>query len=286
MRWCQTELPNLVAATQQAADMDESTIAWQLPAVIWDFLSGRRRWVEWLATHHTGLAAARRAHDRTGEGWMLNMLGPAYRDLRRFDEAVDCLQQALAIWREAGNRDLEGWTLYNLGDTYRLVGRFDEALDHLLLALARSREAGVRWGEGWVLNMLGDTYRELDRYDEAFATLQEALTIRREVGDHIGYCWTLHLLGRTCLDRGRFEEGIAFLRRSLATSREHNLRWLSGHDLLLIGDAMRDIGQPHEARESWRQALTIFEDIDDARADEARDRLLSPSSRSGHVPGP
>jgi tetratricopeptide (TPR) repeat protein len=46
---------------------------------------------------------------------MLTGVGVACRRLRLFDEAIDCLQQAVAIHREVRDRYTEGWTLNYFG---------------------------------------------------------------------------------------------------------------------------------------------------------------------------
>ena len=53
--------------------------------------------------------------DRRGMAWEWGYLGLAYGELRRFDEAIGCLQQAVAIHREVRDRYTEGWTLDYLG---------------------------------------------------------------------------------------------------------------------------------------------------------------------------
>jgi tetratricopeptide (TPR) repeat protein len=58
-------------------------------------------------------------HDRYGEGQALNNLGNAHRDLRRFEDAVTCYQDALVIYRETGDRHGEGQALSNLDLAYQ-----------------------------------------------------------------------------------------------------------------------------------------------------------------------
>ena len=61
-----------------------------------------------LTVTEAALAAARRAGDTAAEGRALSNLGNAYRELRRFEEAIGCYQQSLAIYRETGDRHGEG----------------------------------------------------------------------------------------------------------------------------------------------------------------------------------
>lgn len=273
LAWCDAELPNLVAAVHLAARHDEMIVAWKLPVILWDFFVVRKHWADWITTHHVGLAAAKRMRDPEGEAWILNMLGPAYRELKRFEDALDCFQQALELWQEIGDREGRGWTLYNLGDTCREIGRLDDAVGYFQRSLALSREAGERWGEGWVLNMLGDTCRQLGRLTEAVEYLRQSLPIRREIGDRVGEGWTLNMLGDTCRQLGRWDEAIDFYRQSLHNSREIGLPKLEGHNLLSLGDTLRDIGRLDAAHESWRSALAVFEGISDPRVVEASARI-------------
>ncbi len=275
LEWCETERPNLVAATRQAAEYGQHITAWKLPVVLWDFFTMRKHWADWITTHQIGLAAAQQIDDRNGEGWILNNLGVAYRDVRRFEEAIDCFQRALTIRQEAGGRSGEGWVLYNLGETHRVLGRFEEAIDYLKQALSIGRAAGQRWGEGWVLNMLGDACRGLGRFEEALDYLQQALTIRQEIDDQVGKGWTLNMLGVVYRELGRFEKAIDYFHQALMISHQDNIPGLEGHNLSCLGDVFQDTGQLGAAQTHWCQALTIFEDLGDPRAAEVRARLAT-----------
>ena len=58
---------------------------------------------------------------------MLTSLAGSYYDLRRFEKAIDCQQQALAISREIGDRLGEGVALINLGAISNNLRRLHEA---------------------------------------------------------------------------------------------------------------------------------------------------------------
>jgi tetratricopeptide (TPR) repeat protein len=282
VEWCETELSNLVAATRQAAEHGHYVTAWKLPVVLWDFFSMRKHWVDWITIHQVGLAAARELRDRDGEGRILNSLGAAYRDLRRFEDAIDCFQQSLEIRREIGDQHTKGWILYNLGETYRVLGRFAEAIDYFHQALLIGRKAGERWGEGWVLTMLGDAYRGLGRFAEAIDYLNQALMIREEIGDQLGKSRTLNTLGTTYHELGRFQEAIDYLNQARKISHDDNFPGLEGHNLSCLGDAYREIGQLDTAQQYWRQALVILDNLGDPLAAEVRARLaaLHPENRA------
>jgi hypothetical protein len=52
--------------------------------------------------------------DRHREGWALNNLGIALREVKRFEEAMTAHQEAAAIYRGTGDQHGEGAALNNL----------------------------------------------------------------------------------------------------------------------------------------------------------------------------
>ncbi len=78
-----------------AAENGHDDIAWKLAATMQYYSSLRKPWTAWISTRKAGLRCARRSADRLGEAWMLNDLGGVYFDLRRHEEALECISQAL-----------------------------------------------------------------------------------------------------------------------------------------------------------------------------------------------
>jgi tetratricopeptide (TPR) repeat protein len=88
------------------------------------------------------LAIRRETGNRYGEGTTLNNLGNAYRELRRFEEAVDCSQQSLAICPETGDRYGEGQIMENLGIAYQAMRQPGRAAECWREAAAAMRDVG------------------------------------------------------------------------------------------------------------------------------------------------
>ncbi|CDR06902.1 transcriptional regulator AfsR [Streptomyces iranensis] len=184
LEWCETERPNLVAAVHQAAAASRRPdIAWRLAAVLWGFLYLRGHLHDWLDTARAALDAARDAHDRTGEAWSLNVTALALTAMRRFDAAIDHLEQALTVLRASGDRWGEGITFDVLGAVQHRLHHHDKAIEHYRQALGAHRDSGNRWHEGETLGHLGDVLLAAGDPEAARTRWRQALMVFEEL-DH------------------------------------------------------------------------------------------------------
>jgi tetratricopeptide (TPR) repeat protein len=97
-----------------------------------------------LVPEMSGVLAARRKDKQgnTAEAGALDNLGLAYQQLRRFQEAISCYQDALVIRRETGDRRGEAQTLSNLGLAYQELQQLDKAAGYWRDAATVMRNAG------------------------------------------------------------------------------------------------------------------------------------------------
>jgi tetratricopeptide (TPR) repeat protein len=300
LAWLNAERPNLIAAVSLAADTGHDSHARDIPLALFRFFDLRKHWAAWIATHQIALSAARRLGDRHGEGVVLNNLGVAYRqrrrfdealachaqsldisestgdrhgegralnnsgithrDLRQFDAALACHQRAVAIFRDVSDRRGEAEALYNVGNTYDELRRFNDAVACFEQTLTLYRDVGDRYGEGWTVNGMGVAYRELRRFDDALDSFRQALTIRREIGDRHGEGHTLTNLGKTYGELMRFDEALDTLQQALGIRREIGDRHGEGMTLQCLGCVHRDLGQLDDALKYYQQALAAFKE--------------------------
>ncbi len=261
--WFEAERANIVAATRQAADSQHHDIAWQLPAVSWDFFYRRRHLADWITISTIGLASARRIGDRHGEAWSLHSLGDAVRDSGRPDEAIGHHRRALAIRREIGDRQGEGWTLGNLGLCYEDQRHFTRALTCYRQAAAAERDAGDSWGLGVSLTNIGEASQNLGRFEEGLAACQEALPLHRQIGDQHSEAWTMNNLASIYKHLHRWHDAIDHCHQALAIQRDIDDRWGQSRtlsNLAIIHEATRQYTQ---AIDSYQQALTLQRGLGD-----------------------
>ncbi len=273
--WCERERVNLVPATRMAAAIGDHLTASQLPSVLVDYFFLRKPWPEWITTHEIGLESAQVLGNSPGVAGMLTGLGVAYNDIRRSDDAIDCLEQALPHWRRIGFTLQEAFTHYALGAAYRETGRHTAALGQLEHSLSLFRKLASEWGQGVVLRQLGETYRNLRRFDEAIVTLDEALAICRDSRDRYGVGCILHELGSAYLDLERPGNAVDNLRKALAIRRETADRQGEARTLRALGHAYRALGQTSKGRSCLRESLALLEDLSDPRSEAVAGELAS-----------
>jgi tetratricopeptide (TPR) repeat protein len=260
----ETERPGLLAAVALAERRGWDQQVWRLCDSIGRPLERLGYLDDVLTVEESALAAVRRAGiTPAAEGSALGNLGSVYLELRRFDEAIACFQDALPIFWEAGDRCAEGVTLDGLGSAYSGLRRFDEATDCYRDALAIFRETSDRHREGLTLTNLGIAYGGLRRFEEEVRCCRDAVAIHRETGDLRDLGLPLRNLGLAYYNLERLEDSIACDRDALAIYRQTGDRCGEGLTLANLGTVYQKLGRFEEAIGCYRDAVAIFHEAGD-----------------------
>jgi DNA-binding SARP family transcriptional activator/tetratricopeptide (TPR) repeat protein len=234
--------------------------------------------------HEQALALFRRAGDWIGEARTLTNLGIVYGRLGRYTSAASHSRRALALFRRARDRVGEAWASVCLGSVQARVGRHRPAIEHHALALTLFRQLGDRAGEAWALESLGAVHADLWQTEQAAEYYRQALFLFGQTGDRYGETWAQNGLGEAAFAAGQPAEALA--RHSAAHpaatvtgARDQQARAHRG-----LGNAYRALGDLARAREQYRQALTLYTElempeVDDVRAYTAALTQPSPSAR-------
>lgn len=268
IEWCSVEQANLTAAVRLAADVGEDGIAWQLPAALWGFYYRRKPWEDWITTHRIGLSAAERAGDDFGVATMLGNLAIAFRELRQQTDAEDCFRRALQIWVRLGDRYGEALVCNGYGNACREWGRLDEAVSYSERALAGWESVADKHGAGMTHNSLSGIYRERNDLDRALAHSSRAVAVFRELGDRYSEAWALHGAANVQRTLGHLAEAIELHRLALDVRAGLGDRY--GQALTLAGLAADydQAGRAEDREDALREALIIFRELGDPKADE------------------
>jgi DNA-binding SARP family transcriptional activator len=267
LNWCDAEQANLAAAVRLAAETGHNDVAWKLPVALRGFLDLRRPWPVWLGCATTGVAAARRAGDRSGQAWALDCLGHASAGLGRLEDALDCYREAQHIRREIGDQWGErANSMTNLGCTYLDLCRLDLALDCFQQVLAASRTAGNRYVECLALINLGQTYSRLKLLDDALACSLRALAAAREIGYRQAEGIVASQVAATYRAMSQPDKAQRCFQQALAIRRQARDRHGEAETLRDLGDLFSSTGHISGALPFWRQGLAIAQDLGDQHA--------------------
>jgi DNA-binding SARP family transcriptional activator len=275
LAWYGDERANVVTATVQAAAAGLHDIAWRLPPNLFPLFNRRGNWTDCVTTHRVAAESVRKAVDRLGEAWVLNILGWSLARLRD-EDAFGYLEQALAIRRELGDTRGEAQSAIGLGEGYLKVrGPGEEAVKYLRLAADLLRPTDMLSLRAIALNNLGEVHLDLGDLDAAEESCVEARDIWREIGGY-GEGWALDNLGRVYLALGRIDDAATSLTDAIDAHRASGELAGQAATLKHLGYARSAAGDLAAARNSWTEALSIFEQIDErAEAAEVAAALAS-----------
>ena len=275
LAWYGDERANVVTATLQAAAAGLHDIAWRLPPNLFPLFNRRGNWTDCVTTHRVAAESVRKAGDRLGEAWVLNTLGWSLARLRD-KEAFGYLEQAMAIRRELGDTRGEAQSAIGLGEGYLKVrGPGEEAVRYLRLAADLLRPTDMLSLRAIALNNLGEVHLDLGDLDAAEESCVEARDIWREIGGY-GEGWALDNLGRVYLALGRIDDAASSLTDAIDAHRASGELAGQATTLKHLGHARSAAGDLAAARNSWTEALSIFEQIDErAEAAEVAAALAS-----------
>jgi CHAT domain-containing protein len=180
-------------------------------------------------------------------------LGNYDRALRDLEEALT-LAESLKT-----RKDEVATALNNIGLVYRDMGKYDDALENLDRALEIDRALGSRWAIAYDLRNKALTYVRMGEPEKAVPLLKEALETARAIGNKINEAKILLGLGEAAMvldsnneSRESFSDALS-LARSMSL-RETEWRALFGISKLLLKENHKD-----EAKDILADAIKVIE---------------------------
>lgn len=283
LSWLDSERENLIAAASEAAAVSgQATAAWQLPVFLHVYFDLRGHFADWIATHETGLNAARRAGDRVGQAWTLSSLAAALILLERPAEAVRHLRRAASLHREAGQDNGHANSLNSLGISSAQLGDTGRSIRYLQRALVMRRRTGDQHGQAMTLANLAMAHRQGAQLAVALGYAEQAVLVAKQAGDERLLGNSLTVLGDLLRAAGRLDEAIDVLGQAVSIEHETGTRLYTAEAFSYLGRAYAERGQADQARDAWATALTLYGPLNDSYA--ARVRSSLESLRAGSAP--
>ncbi|MEU7784021.1 BTAD domain-containing putative transcriptional regulator [Amycolatopsis sp. NPDC049159] len=274
LAWFDTEHANLIAAQRTAAAAAWHDVVWQLAWGTHTFQNRRGMLHDRLAGWRAALDAAAHLADPAALSRAHRLLADVHANLRRHDEAVEHLQEAIALAELHDDRTEQSLAQHGLSWVWQLRGDDRRALAHATRALALFRALGRPVWEARELNQVGWLAAQVGDHETARSHCEAALALHRHHGDTHAEADTLDSLGYIEFHTGRHETAIDHYRRALTLYRDRGNTFQVADTLDRLGQPLAALGHHDEARAAWREALEMYRQQDRGRdADRVRAQL-------------
>jgi tetratricopeptide (TPR) repeat protein len=261
--WLDTELANLLATAQHAAQHGWPEHTWHMSAILDRHLRTRGRYGDAQTLHQHALDLASQLGNHTAAIRALNGLGVVHRWLSDYQRAADHFWRALQIAQATGDRAGEIDAQHGLGVAHRRQGRYEQAADHYGRALQMAQAIGDRGGETNAQHGLGDVHWILGRYEQAADHYGRALQMAQAIGDRGGEINAQHGLGNVHRMLGRYEQAADHYGRALRMAQAIGDRGGEINALNGLGYVHWRLGNHEEAGDHLGQASQIAQAIGD-----------------------
>ena len=191
-------------------------------------------------------------------------LGELLRQLHRYQEALQCLEEALQLLTAIGNLIGLASCHFNLGNVYRDLEAYETALQHYL----KGEDIAVQIGKaphhhahGALLMAIATTYSKLGNHREALHYYRQVLEVSRKIGDWPDVVATLRRLAVTHEILREFPEALVCYQEALQLSRDlrdrQEERTILATMAHLYRQQLRDF---HAALPCYHQSLALWEE--------------------------
>ncbi len=271
--WLATERQVLLAALRQAVGYGFDTHVWQLAWAVTSYFDRHGHWYDAASSHEEGLKAAQRLGDLQAQAIIHICLASAYGRLGRHDAANEQMRRALELYEALDDQAGKAHAHRTLTWVLDRQGRYREALMHAEQAVELFRIAGRPAGQARALNAAGWFHIQLGAPGEGLRLCQRALDLQMEIADRFGLVDTLDSIARAHACMARYDEATACYQQARQLCREFDDRYDEAQILVHLGDMSLAADDLDSAVAAWRDAVTIFDDLDLPEAANLRAKL-------------
>ncbi|WP_326585701.1 tetratricopeptide repeat protein [Streptomyces sp. NBC_00481] len=249
-----------------------TTYTWQLASAMHFFLQRRGRRHEITAVHTAVLAALEQVKPAPDDPRIHQHLGRAYSHLERPGEAHRHLRRALEIHTGHGDAVAQAHVHASIGFVHGQERQHESALRQYAISLGLSRRTGHTHGEARAWNGVAWHRANLGAYEQAHGDAQRAVELFEVIDDPDGRAEALGTLGLALRHLGRYGDAVDRYEQAIGLFRaDGNLTSVAG-SLMYLGDTYEAAGRRSRAREVWREADAILDELGRAEEDMFRSR--------------
>lgn len=192
------------------------------------------------------------------ESYALNALGVIYRNLSKYDKAIDYHEYAEEVATYCQNLELKVLSLNMLGVVYRRMDLVSSALDYHSQALEFARTANpiteqLELSIAVSLNSMGNIYLVLKQYDLAIEQFNKSLEIENKSENKLGLAINYQNIGYAKEAKGLLNEALKDYQTSLKYNEDINSD---------IGKVIcfNSIGKIYIKQQKYDEAITLLQD--------------------------
>jgi len=192
------------------------------------------------------------------ESYALNALGVIYRNISKYDKAIDYHEYAEEVATYCQNLELKVLSLNMLGVVYRRMDLVSSALDYHSQALEFARTANpiseqLELSIAVSLNSMGNIYLVLKQYDLAIEQFNKSLEIEERTENKLGLAINYQNIGYAKEAKGLLNEALDDYKASLNYNEEINSD---------IGRVIcfNSIGKIYIKQKKYNEALALLQD--------------------------
>jgi tetratricopeptide (TPR) repeat protein len=192
------------------------------------------------------------------ESYALNALGVIYRNLSKYDKAIDYHEYAEVVATYCQNLELKVLSLNMLGVVYRRMDLVSSALDYHSQALEFARTANpiteqLELSIAVSLNSMGNIYLVLKQYDLAIEQFNKSLEIENKSENKLGLAINYQNIGYAKEAKGLLNEALKDYQTSLKYNEDINSD---------IGKVIcyNSIGKIYIKQKKYDEAITLLQD--------------------------
>ncbi|MFF4011053.1 BTAD domain-containing putative transcriptional regulator [Streptomyces sp. NPDC001717] len=219
-------------------------------------------------------ALAREAGDPLPSCWAPNDRGIIALHQGRHADGERYLLEAISNFRADANYVGEASALCNLSRIHVELGRLPSAIDLAQQGIAIYDQMGLTLRLANGRYALGIALTQAGRHGEALAQLTEALGLFHDNRQPLWEGITHYRLAEVHLSAGRATQAAAHAEQAVAL-RVMGGEWRRACVLMVLGRALRRLGQRDRARACWRDAEAVFAQLGSFELAEVRALLAS-----------